>query len=144
MHEFDLDHRSFSWQDRRSREQFSSIILRHCTPETHPRVADLLSGNYSGAKIVAELGWKPENITCIDLSPADAPLVEGVRFVQADLRQVACFTNEPKYLPQEIAELRGMFDVVLVFGNAGILNRKEGETLTDFFGNGKHYSLTTF
>ena len=116
----------------------SQLSHEGITPQTHPQVVDLCAGDGSIARILADNGWSLSIITCIDKLVSPTPLVEGVRWLYWDLRELAKSVIGDVSLPTEVVKKRNSFDVVCLWSgidedetkNIGWLERK---IICDFF-----------
>lgn len=100
-------------------------------PQSSPKIIDLCSGAGGIAKIFIDLGWKPEDITCVDKLKPEKPVVNGVRWIYADLFILGDFIKRDNILPKEIAELANSFNIVSL--SAGFMGEKLERSICNFF-----------
>lgn len=81
------------------------------TAEKFPRAVDLFAGDGSWARRLIDNGWKPENITCIDIYVSPTPLVEGVNWRHMNLVALYEALKKRAILPTEVESLRGGWDL---------------------------------
>jgi hypothetical protein len=122
--------------------QISSI-----SPATHPKAIDLASGDGALAIKLIGLGWKPQDITCVDIAMPNPPMGEGMLWRYWDVDGLGYALAQHNSIPEEIQRLQGRFDVVTThFGGNGTGFRYEG-TVVDYLArdraflwiNGHHY-----
>ena len=85
----------------------------HVTPATHPRVVDLFTGDGSIAKMIMNMGWQPDNITCIDQCISPTPVVQGVHWEYMYLHSLAHALKYHLAIPSKVEHYRHAFDVVM-------------------------------
>jgi len=105
--------RNFSYDDIHTinaiQRSFKSFQVN---PNTHPRLIDLYSGDGPIAKMTADMGWLPENITCVDLYTPATPVIKGVHWSYINLNNLAFALRLNEPLPPQVEQYRHTFDVV--------------------------------
>ena len=133
-------HRGYSYKNPELKSLISDQIqLWHVSPTTHPRVVDLCSGDGSLAHMMTELGWQPDNITCIDLCISPTPKVQDVHWKYMNLKNLAFSLKYNWDIPPEVNEYRHTFDVVTEW--LGFLGEKDRFLLSHFFSRPGGYIL---
>ena len=92
--------------------------------------------------ILKNRGWKPSNITCIDLCrpTSDGLLSAEARWLFWDLRELTRAIMHQGDIPPAVLEIKGGFDLVVMAYNTGIPAAWE-HTLTGFFAKDNKYSF---
>src|SRR3989344_9234795 len=106
--------------------------IKKITPVTHPKVADLCAGDGSVARILKEMGWKEEDILCIDEARSTTPLVEHVAWKYWNLSELGYALRGDKVISPEIQQHKGRFDMVLMF--QGYIGQANAQIAADFLG----------
>jgi len=103
------------------------------TAKSHPDAIDLFAGDGSGAKILEENGWKPENITCVDRCLPREPLVDNCHWKMWDLGAMIheLRLKREDSFPDEVKSKKGAFDVV--FSLQPEYSIEENRIITGYF-----------
>ncbi len=112
----------YTWLDGEWGDILGSHLAKNdVNPASHPTAIDLCAGDGSIARILVDLGWNPDDITCIDLHRSRNPLVTDVRWLHWDLEALLETINDSGPLPGVVEGYKGYFDIaILAQGNMGI------------------------
>lgn len=110
------EHTGWSYNDIRLRNSLQRrLASAKVTPVSHPSVADLCSGKGAIASMFADLGWNPENITCIDRAVPKRLYIEGAAWRYWDLAALGETLTLDRPIPPEIRKYQHTFDVVTLY-----------------------------
>ncbi len=114
MTDLDTWERRYSWNYPGQKQVVVDFINRLSgVARANSRVADFGCGDGSGAAILRELGFDATQIVGFDLRRSDCQLVEDQPIIVTDLNVVADQIRNGNGLSEEIAGLRGQFDICL-------------------------------
>lgn len=102
-------------------------------PSDYPRAVDLCSGEGYVAYMLTNYGWKPNDITCIDLYMPSSPFVTSANWRYMDLYNLGKAIKSGEKLPSAVEFYREKFDIgMMILG----INKYQQELMNFFVRNG--------
>jgi len=105
------------------------LRIGRVSPDKFPKVIDIASGNGGVALVLTELGWRAENIVCLDKFVSPDTVVKTTQWVYADIDLLVEEIAEGR-VDTRLEQYRQAFD--LLTANYAFLNPREVSYLAKF------------